>query len=63
MFVHSFRHSPLPTDWPMLLCAHLYIAVRFLSAVSDTDPFPQSLTDAHILRQIFLHMFFTLSVT
>lgn len=63
MFLHSFRHSLLPTDRPVLLRAHLYIAMRFLSAVSDTDPFPQSLTDAHIPRQIFLHMFFTLSVT
>lgn len=62
MFLHSFRHPLLPTDWPMLLCAHLYIATRFLSAVSDIDPFPQSLTDAHIPREIFLHMFFTLSV-
>lgn len=65
MFLHSFTHSLLHTDQPTLLYTHLYIAFRFPSRVSDRDRFPQSLTDAHIPRDIFLYspMFFTLPVT
>lgn len=64
MILHSFAHPVLHTDWPTLLYTHLYIAFRFPSRVSDRDPFPQSLTEAHIPRDIFLYnpMFFTLPV-
>lgn len=42
-YVSSFIHAPLlPTDRPMLLYTHLYIAFRFPSTVCDRDPFPQS---------------------
>lgn len=57
-FIHS-RTLPCPLTDP---CSHLYIAFRFPSTVFDRDRFPQSLTDAHIPREIFLcsPMFFTL---